>query len=249
MTLLAGAAETIPLILQDAAGAALVYANKAAFTGAGWDVVWYDTDGVALSSQPTWDLLTGTTASASDFYLIQYVVPSESFSYVIVPVGTNVAAPAGGEFQIDTATNGQIYGAILTSAGTLVSQTTINQDLTLYQGDSISVDMTIPEAALTAVGATSIATLDTYVAELKLVSTNATTAPIAVSFTESIVTDTAGARVVRAELDTFPTALNVDGPNGDSVSARLDLRITKGTKTRIASTVNITAVWAAAAGV
>ena len=248
MTLIAGNTETLPLVLQDAAGAALSYANKAAFTGAGWDVVWYDTAGVPLTAQPTWDLLVGTNASASDFYQIQYVVPAESFTYVVEVVGTNVAAPVGGDFQVDTASLSVIYGAIVSSTGTITNDTTTNQDLTLYQDDSISVDMTILEAALTAVGATSIATLDSYAAELKLVTTNATTAPIAVTFTESVVSDTSGARVVRAVLDTFPTALNVAGPDGTSVQARLDLRITKGTKTRIAATVNIQSVWAAAAG-
>jgi hypothetical protein len=53
---------------------------------------------------------------------------------------------------------------------------------------------------------------------------------------------------VRIVLDAFPSALNVSGPDGTKVDARIDLRITKSAKTLIAANVNVTSVWAAAAG-
>ena len=243
---LAGSTSIIPLILQTDAGAALTYADKAAFTTAGWDVVFYDADGDVLTVD--WDLNPDTTATAGDTYLLSFTVPFGYYMAVVEIVSTNLAIPAAFSDFGDTATLGQIKSAIAIAGGVFVTDTVSNSAITVFQGDSISVDMLIPEAALTAVDAVSVADLSSYAAELKLEATDATAAPVAVDFTETVVSDTSGERIVRASLNAFPSALDVDGPNGTSVSARIDLRITKGSKTRVAATVDLTVVWTANAG-
>lgn len=245
---LAGSTATFPLLLQDAAGAALSYANKAAFTGAGWAITFYNSTGTALSPQPTWDLLVGTVATQPDIYQVQYVVPTGDFTAVVDVLGTNYAAPTAYRDFGDGASLSQIYAAALESSGVVVQDATTGQDINVYQGDSIVVDMSVTETALSFIGAASLADCDTIAAELKLAATNATSAPEVATFAESITSDTSGARTVRVSLDSFPSALNVSGPLGTTVAARIDLRLTKGTKTIIASTVNVTSQWAAAAG-
>lgn len=60
------------LVLQDPYGANLSYADKAAFQAAGWDLIWRDVDGVALTSQPTWTI----TDEGSGVHRVKYVVPT-----------------------------------------------------------------------------------------------------------------------------------------------------------------------------
>jgi hypothetical protein len=241
--LAAGDTAIIPIILQDAAGAALSYADKAAFLSDGWDVDWYDKDGGSISV--TWDLLTDPTANQPDVYILQYTVPLGEYSFVVDVPSTHVVVPAAMSGNAESFSIDDLYGSIVTQGGTVVSSTTSNSSITVYQDDSIYAVAVIPEAALTAVGASSLADLDAYKAEMKLTSTAGNAPPDLATFTEAILSDTVGNRTIAVSLAAFPSILDVDGSSGDTVSARIDTRITKGTKTITASTIDVISVWSA----
>ena len=248
-----GSTATFPVILQDVSGDPLIYADKAAFTSAGWDIIFYDNTGAPLGTQPVWDLLIGTNSVEPDTYQVQYVVPAGEYTAVIDIPGDNFVSPSvfsdrGETSTGETVTNAQIYAAIIQSGGALIAPTTTSSAITVYQDDSISVDIPVTEAALAAIGVTSLADCDSISAQLKLNDTNATVSAEVTTFNELIISDVSENRLVRASLDSYPVELDVNGPQGASVGARLDLRITEGTKTIIAGTVDVTAVWAAAAG-
>ena len=105
------------------------------------------------------------------------------------------------------------------------------------------MNLTVPEAALTALGAASLAAIDTLACGVKLVSkTSDDTQDAALS--TSIVTDTSGNRVVRAFLNAFPAAFAVPD-TVRSVSAEIALRATEGSKTFIVATCALTVKWKA----
>jgi hypothetical protein len=135
-------------------------------------------------------------------------------------------------------------GSIIATTGTIVvSDLSTETSLEIYDGDSIDVNLTVPEAALTALGAASLAAIDALACGVKLNSLNSDD-PQSATLSTSIVTDTSGNRVVRAYLNAFPAALAVSDAT-QSTQATIALRATEGTKTFIVATCALTIKWKA----
>jgi hypothetical protein len=224
-------------------GVPLSYATKAAMQAAGWDLIWYDEDDVALSSQPTWTLQSAGDSEGR--HPIRFIIPSGVWTCPVVkPSIEYYAAPAefsGEGFSYDTDAIGSL---IATSNGVALTPVTTADSAEIYMGDSIILDFAVTEAALTYIGAASLAAIDTLLAEIKLNTTDADQAATVGGLTESITSDTSGNRVVRAVLDAFPSALNV--PDGaKSLACTAHLRATEGTKTAIIGEIALTIKWRA----
>lgn len=229
-----------------ATGAALDYADKSAFTGAGFDLICYDEAGAALSPQPTWDLERSETNGNHQFvfnvpygpFLWEMTVPVTAYSNVTQWVG------AGTIYGVD-----DIGAAIATAGSVTVTPTLTTSDATIYDGDSIDISVSITESALASIGAASLTACDTRRANIKLDSANSGAAPTVAygDLTVSITTDDSGNRVLRITKDAFPVALAV--PNDTkSLAATLQVELGEGSKLITAASVNLTILWVAKDG-
>jgi hypothetical protein len=234
-----GTETPVAIFIQTTAGVATNYANKTAFTGAGWDISWRDADDNALASQPTWDISAGSGGR----HVINFVMPAGVWTArITVPAGSLITPI---EFWGEGLTYDpdDIYGALVASVGTPVTATALATASTIYDGDSIAILMTVPEGALTALGAANLAAC-TLAAQGKRRSLNSDDAADVTTFTETIVTDTAGARVIRVTLAAFPSAWAVPDDT-ESVAVRIDLRLTYSGQTLTAAVHDLTISWKA----
>lgn len=228
------------LFLMDTAGTAVAYASKALFTAAGWNLSWQDNTGAALGSQPTWTLSAGDANG-------RHVV---GFTPGLGAATVKITAPAGyrsdpAEFAVEATTYSvdSLYGVILASSGTVITPTTTSGEVDVYDGNSIVIDMSVLEAALSEIGAASLAACDSMSAQIKLTSKESEdAADVALSWT--ILSDVSGTRTVRAYIDAFPAALAILD-DAKTLDCRCDLRLTKGTKTVTAAIRNVTVRWKA----
>lgn len=235
--------DTVPqaIFLETDGGVAAVYASKAAFQAAGWDLTWQDATGTDLASQPAWTLSAG---EATGRHVIGWT-PADGLATV------KITAPAGyrsdpAEFSVEATVYSldDVYGVMAAGISTPVTELTNTGDVDLYDEDSIILDMTVLEAALTAIGASSLADCDAIAAEIKRTSLNSDDPADVTDLTEAITSDTSGNRVVRVTRDGFPAALAVPD-DVDELACRCDLRLTKGTKTVTAAVRSITVHWKA----
>ncbi len=228
------------LYIQTDAGVAVNYATKAAFTGAGWNIVWQDSDGVALTSQPTWTLSAGSGGR----HVVGFENPEGQWTAKVVQIASNLSNPLEFSGEGLGADAELIYATILASGGLPATSIATDGEVRIFDSDSLRVDLTVLEAALTYVGATSLADLSSMVAEIKLITLNSDDPATVTGLTETILTDTSGARVVRVDLDAFASSLEV--PDGEAETrARIDLRIVKGARQAIASTRSLVILWKA----
>jgi hypothetical protein len=228
------------LYIKTDAGAAVNYATKLLFTGAGWDIIWQDSSGVALTSQPTWTLSAGSGGR----HVVGFANPAGQWTAKVVQIASNFSNPLEFSGEGLGADADLIYATILSSGGVPATTLATDGEVRIFDSDSMRVDFTVLEAALAAVGASSLATLDSMVAEIKLITKNSDDPADVTGLTEAILTDTSGARVVRVDLNAFAAALAV--PDGeDELRARIDLRIVKGTRQVIAATRSLVILWKA----
>jgi hypothetical protein len=228
----------------DASGVPQTYASKAAIQAASWDFTWYDGDGVALSSQPTWTL---PVAGSNGRHLISFVNPDGVWTVAITkPSVDHMSVPAEFSGEGTTYDTDSLGAMIQSSIGITVVDTLTEGTAEIFHGDSIRLDFSVSESALTAIGAASLAACDALKAEIKKVSTDSSTAAEVTTLTESIVSDTAGNRVVRATLAAFPSAIAPPTGGQTTLACRADLRLTEGSNTITASTINLTVKWRAA---
>lgn len=231
------------LYLFDATGAPLTYATYAAFLAAGWAITFYDEDGTALASQP---VITLPAAGVSGRNQIRYIMPSNIWTAKVInsnPLLTSAPAEFSGEgtaYDIDS-----VGSAISTSSGVAISETAFSQTYEMYDGNSISVYCSIPEAALTAIGAASLAAVDTITAEIKINSVDSDNPATVGGLTETITSDTANNRVVRVTLDAFPAALAVPDGGQQTLAATLQVKLAEGTKVLTANNTAMTIRWKA----
>jgi hypothetical protein len=227
----------------DASGVPQTYANKSAIQAASWDFTWYDGNGVALSSQPTWTL---PVAGVAGRHLISFVNPDGVWTVSISKPSTDhmsVPAEFSGEgFTYDTDALGAL---IQSSVGITVVDTLTEGTAEVFHGDSILLSFSVAESALAAIGASSLSDCDALKSEIKKVSTDSATAAEVTTLTESIFTDAAGDRIVRATLSAFPSAIAPPTGGQTTLACRADLRLTKGTSTITASTISLTVKWRA----
>lgn len=229
-----------------ATGVARDFADKAALQAAGYDLTWYDEDGAALSSQPTWDL---TRSETNGDHVFSYEIPLGAFLVRLTVPATDYASVAlwtgrGTAYGLDD------LGGMIAAAGSVaVTPETTTDTATMYDGDSIDISVSVTEGALTSIGAASLTACDTRRAYIKLNNAEAGAAPT-VGYTEltvTITTDSSGNRVLRIVKDAFPAALAV--PNGTkSLSATLMLELGEGSKVIIAASVDITILWSSRDG-
>lgn len=225
----------------DTTGVGTAYATKAAFLAAGHAITWQDSSGTALSSQPVWGLSAGT---ADGRHVLNFVNPSGQWTAKLVPASGFIIAPAevpGEGLSNDADT---LYNQMLNTTGAPATSLTTNGDFTWYDGNSLSIDMTVLDTALTFIGATSLADTVAMLAEIKIKTKDSSVAADVPTLTETIKTDTLGARVVTVSVDAFPAAVLV--PTGQQVlSIRCDLKLTKGGKSITAAVRNGSVLWKA----
>jgi hypothetical protein len=226
-----------------ATGIARDYADTAAFLLAGYNLTWYDEDGVAVSPQPTWSLVRSDTNGDHFFqaevvlgaYAVKMTVPATDYASITLWSGR------GTSYGID-----DIGSAIAASGGISLSPTAVADTAEMFDGDSIRVLMFVPDEALTRIGAASLAACDDIEAFIKLDSVDSDQPPTVddAALTKAIITDSSGDRSVLVTLDDFPEALKVvDGTR--STQCTVHLRLTEGAKIIIASEIALTVKWSA----
>lgn len=230
------------LYLSDQVGNPAIYATKAAFIAAGWGITWFDSNGVALASQPSWSLGAG---DARGRHHVTFALADAPWSArVITPTALHISAPtefSGEGFGYDVDSLG---GMIATSTGVTLVPTITTGAAEMFDGDSIDLTFSVPEAALASIGAANLAAVTTLAAEIKLDSKDSSAAGDVTTLTETITSDILGTRTVRAVLNAFPSVLAVPTAN-KSVSCTAHLRLTLGAKTIICSAISVTVKWKA----
>lgn len=237
-----GSDQPLVVFLQ-ISGAAVDYADKTAFQAANWDLTWYDADGAALSPQPTWSL-PNAGDSATGRHQFKFTEPDGPYTVKVTLATNGEATPQefmGEGFSYDIDALGAL---IATSGGVVISETLYSDSATMYHGDSIYLLFSVPEAALTAIGASSLADCDTIAAEIKRDSEDSGDNADVTTLTEAIITDTSNNRTLTGTLTAFPAILAV--PDGSkSLAATAHVRLTKTSKTIIASEIKLTVNWKA----
>jgi hypothetical protein len=228
------------LFIRTDAGVAVSYATKAAFVAAGWDIVWQDSDGVALDDQPTWTLSVGSAGR----HVIGFTNPAGQWTAKITQLAANFSNPL--EFSGEGLANDAdtLYATLVGSLGVPATDVTTDGEVRIFDGDSLRIDFTVLETALAYVGADSLADCDELTAALKLDTENSDDDADLDTFTPTIISDTSGSRSVRVDEDAFPATLAVPDL-ADEVRARCDLRLVKGTRQVIAATRSVVVLWKA----
>lgn len=231
------------LYLYDSTGSLVTYSTYAAMQAAGWSITFYDEDAVALSSQPT---ITMPAAGSNGRHQMRYIMPNGVWTAKVVNSNALfMSAPAefsgeGTSYDIDS-----IGGLIAAGSGVPITETSILQTHEMYDGNSIDVSCTIPDAALSALGVASLAALDQIVAEIKIDSVDSDQAASVSGLTETITSDVPGAYIVRVTLDAFPAALAVPDGGQQTLSCTLQVKLIEGTKVLTANATKILVRWKA----
>ena len=242
-----GDIDILVLELETAAGAALTYATKALFLAAGFALTWKDSTNTALATQPDWTLPVAGSGKRHQF---DYVVPDGAWTIDITKPSTHIANPSevSGEGQ---AYDDALIGARLDAGtGVTITPTLTASTAEMFDGDSINViGISIPEAALTAIGATSLADCTSRKAFIKIDSQDSNDIPTVpdTDLTVTSTSDSSGNRVVKVTKDVFPPAIGVLD-DGGSLSCTLHVRLTKGAKTIIAGEIKLAVRWTADQG-
>ncbi len=229
--------ESVPKIvcLQTTAGAAASYADKAAFTGAGWDLTWRDVDGTALASQPTWTIAD----EGASLHRIKYTVPA-GFWWVeyTVPAGYR-ADPASFAGEGQSYDEDSIATLLQTNQGIPALQSAADRDLgDVVMGDSWnSGTLTVPVGKLSTLGFTTLTGLSVITAALKDAPTS--TGSIVISGT--IVSATG--LTCSAGWLTFPTGLNLTTEESKTWYLDIQFRNTGATVTITPLRYTLRVVW------
>jgi hypothetical protein len=224
-----------------ATGVARDFADKAAMVTAGYDLTWYDDAGDALASQPTWTMERSET---NGDHMLAYAVPLGAYGIRLTVPGTDYASVALWSGIGYTYGPDDLGSLIATSGGVALTPVTTSDEAEIYDGDSIILDFSVTEAALTYINAASLTACDTLLAQIKLNTNDSDETADVTGFTNTVTSDTSGNRVLRAVLAAFPAALAV--PDGaKSIACTAQLRATEGTKTAIVSEIALTVKWKA----
>lgn len=231
------------IYVQNTAGTFVTYASYAAFQAAGFSITFYGANGVALASQPT---ITMPFTGVLGRHQFNFIMPNDVWTAKVVSSDvTLVGIPAEFDGEGTTYDIDSVGSSIATSSGVSISDTSLSGTATIYDGNSIRISCLVPESALTAIGASSLADSVTFTSEIKLNSADSSAAAAVTTLTEAITSDVLNNRVVLCTLDTFPAALAVPAGGQQSLQATLQLRITKATKTITANSTQITVLWKA----
>lgn len=224
----AGDSKPKLLILQTAAGVNYSYADKASFQAGGWDLIWRDVNGTALTSQPVWTIAD----EGNGLHRVKYAQPAGVYWVEITVPGTAYVTPATWMNEGEAYDNDAIAGLLLTNQG--VPAVISADDGTL--GDVVNTDswssstLFIPVGKLTPFGKTfaDLASGWTITAGLKKVPTD-TMVPITCAFVDT----TTGA--FKASWTTFPAAMDLG--TAEQAQWYLDIQIVE-TATHLCITTN-----------
>lgn len=245
--MITGDTDILVRYLEQANGTALNYATKALFQAAGFDLTWKDNTGTALATQPDWDLV----ASSGKRHQFSYVIPAGVFTVDTTVPSTHISSPKETKGEGLSYDDSAIGSLIASSASISISPTSTSSSATMYDGDSIYIaGISIPEAALTAIGATSLADCASRLAFIKRTSQDSNDEPdvaLAGGLTVTATSDSANNRVVKIECTAFPAILGVLD-DATSLSAKVNVRLTKGSKEIVAAVVDLTVLWVAPQG-
>lgn len=149
----AGSPVLLGVQLFDASGAALSYANRAAFTGAGWALTFIDmATGAAVSPSISYTIATSTgppgmhflgwTLTANETYVL--ITPPAGFSYQFA----STAIYTGETNDIDTVYN-RVTSVFAAPSSASVSTATLPS---MVEGDSYLATLVIPTSYLQRLG-------------------------------------------------------------------------------------------------
>ncbi len=221
----AAAGQQVEVALQlKGFGAALSYANAAAFLAAGWDLVYraaQATQSYTFTIAPSGD----TQLAGQGWHLVVFtLVNGQGPLLVQKPPGTHWScSPQGWQVGAEQVDQDQIYSALLTSVGVSVADsTTVTQDYTVIEGDAFAKEFTIRETGLTNQGFICENLSDGTLAltsEIRLPS-NRQGAPDAYAAITVVTATTGVDPVLRISWGTFPAGLMF--PNSDADVAPVD---------------------------
>lgn len=201
-------------------GAALSYANYAAFVAAGWDLIYraaQTTQSFTYTIQPHPD----AELAAEGCHLVVFtLINGQGPLSIQKPTtgggwGNKPASFQVGAEQVDL---DQTYSALLSSVGISVADsTTVTQDYPVIEGDSFAKEFTIRETALTNQGFTCENLTDgtlTLSCEIRLPA-NRQGAPDAYAALTAVTATTGTDPVMRISWGTFPTGLAFAASDAD----------------------------------
>jgi hypothetical protein len=242
-----GDTDILVRYLERADGFALNYTTKALFLAAGFDLTWKDSTGTALVAQPDWDLV----ASSGSRHQFEYVIPEGIYTVETTVPLTHVSSPKETKGEGQFYDNSAIGSLIASAASVSISPTSNSSSATMYDGDSIYIaGISIPEAALTAIGATSLADCASRLAFIKRSSQDSNDEPdvdAADGLSVTATSDSSGNRVMKIECTAFPAVLGVLDDT-TSLAAKVNVRLAKSSKEIVAAVVDLTVLWVAPQG-
>ncbi len=206
-------------------GAALSYANAAAFQAAGWDLIYraaQATQSYTFTIAPSAD----AELAAQGWHLVVFTLINGQGPMMVQKPGLYAGwscNPQGWQVGCEQVDQDQIYSALLTSVGVSVADsTTVTQDYTVIEGDSFAKEFTVRETGLTNQGFTCENLADgtlTLSCEIRL-PTNRQGAPDAYAALTAVTATTGTDPVLRISWGTFPTGMAF--PAGDTDVAPVD---------------------------
>lgn len=235
--MIAGESKPKLLILQNAAGTALSYADKAAFQAASWDLTWRDVDGVALTAQPTWTIAD----EGAGLHRVKYVQPGGVYWVEITVPGTNYVSPITWANEGESYDDDAIAGLLLTAQGTPAVISADDSTLgDVVMGDAWSTGtLTIPVGKLTPFGYT-LADL----ASGWTISAGAKNVPADASIALTAAFVVAGSGTFKVSWVTYPASMNLTSTE-TSKPFYIDVQLKKTSTGQIITTnrYSINAVW------
>lgn len=226
-------AEVVPITLKrlDASGSPVTGKLIGNFSA--------EIDGSALS-------LSAFSEIGSGWYQFSFTLPSTTgWKNIIfnVDVATEYLDPIDGiSGELESIDLTALYNLAASAGGISVAEArTTGQLEDWVDDDSYTQTITIPEAALAKVGASSLADCSSILAGYKLPSSNSGDTQLG-AFTVAIVSDTSGDR--RISISAAKESLNLaDG--SDSVEYRVDVTLEKGILRHTAAQVSFNYIWQA----
>lgn len=198
--------EYLPLYLYDAAGAPLAYANLTAATTAGWSFTWRDKTDTALASPPT--LTLASTNATTGRHKLTFNLPTvDAVLYITPPSALHRSVPADYVYSDTTNNPDDIVNLLTISVGTPLAASSISTyDITVAEGDSLSVGIAYPLTSLAAWGFTNLTDAAWTVTGAVRETTDdgtGTPVPLQVQITDTV------AGLLNIGWGTFPTGLNL----------------------------------------
>lgn len=227
------------LLLQTTAGAADSYADETAFTGAGWDLDFRDSDGITLSPQPDW-----TLSDEGDGLHAVYIEAEPSgpwFAKITVPAGHYSSGAAltgdGDPYSISG-----LAALLLSTIGTPVSPGSRVEGVLedWVEGDYYNTEIIIPAAELEKISASDLTGVTVSAAAKQPFPTKTSADTEEITFTVTVID--AAERIVSINT---PVGASVLAAGEDSRAYVLDVTIVKAGKKRTSNRYTFNQVWQA----